>query len=79
MMADLGLTRRDIVSAPDEDFKKNRVQIDPRAQATAVADFRARRSQITAEDTGDDVRAARLRAWNSESTFAFERISLTTL
>lgn len=66
MLADLGLERRDIVSAPDEIPKGHRVREDPREQAAVAADFEARRRRNRLTETGDgDERMARLKAWNS--------------
>lgn len=66
MMADLGLERRDVVSAPTADGKGRGAREDPRAQAAIAADFEARRTRILAGGPNDE-RAARLRAWNSKS------------
>ena len=67
MLADLGLERRDVVSAPEEVSKNGRVRIDPREQARVLADVQARRAKYGGEANGEeDLRAARLRAWNSK-------------
>ena len=73
MLADLGLERRDIVSAPDADSKGRACHEDPRQKAALVARFEARR--VEREDdtaSGGDQKAAeragQLKAWNSEST-----------
>lgn len=66
MLADLGLERRGLVSAPDEIPKGPRVREDPREQAAVAADFEARRLRNKLNATGDDdERAIRLKAWNS--------------
>ena len=64
MQADLGLERRDVVSAPEEN---RRGYVDPREQAKVLADVKARRAKFDGEASGEeDERAARLRAWNSK-------------
>ena len=67
MLADLGVERRDVVSAPVEIAKGRNYQEDPREQAAVAADFEARRRKDERSDAhaGSDDRAARLRAWNS--------------
>ena len=67
MLADLGLARRDIVSAPDEIPKSGRRERqDPREQAQVAAEFEARRHRtVPDKSNGGDERAARLKAWNS--------------
>lgn len=66
MLADLGLERRDIVSAPEEVPRARQIREDPREQAAVAADFEARRRRNRLTDTGDgDERMARLKAWNS--------------
>ena len=64
MLADLGLERRDIVSAPDDD---RRAHVDPREQARVAAESKARRAKLGGEAKGaESERDARLRAWNSK-------------
>lgn len=68
MMADLGLARRDLVSAP-EDIQPART--DPRARAAVAAEVSSRRRQAAAGGSGNqDDSTARLRAWNSEYNFS---------
>ena len=66
MLADLGLERRDIVSAPDEIPRARGPQDDPREQAFVAAAFEKRRKQTYDVDGNDDARAKRLKAWNSQ-------------
>jgi hypothetical protein len=63
MMADLGLVRRDVVSAPEE--KKNHSQIEQ-----IQRDFAARRAKVAsaAAASGEDERTAKIRAWNSKTS-----------
>ena len=66
MMADLGLARRDIVSAPNADSRGRIVREDPHQQAALLADVEARRARHNTKGGADgDERGARLRAWNS--------------
>lgn len=67
MLADLGIDRRDVVSAPAEASKGRNYREDPREQAAIAAEFEARRKNHGGDDinSGGDERAARLRAWNS--------------
>ena len=66
MLADLGLERRDIVSAPECDARGRPIREDPRAQQAVLADVEARRTKHSADDFGGAGEyAGRLRAWNS--------------
>lgn len=79
MLADLGLERRDVVSAPDEVPKGRHYREDPREQAAIAAAFEARRKQNSRDDVGGgDERAACLRAWNSTCCQTRENKRLTT-
>ena len=75
MMADLGLVRRDVVSAPED--KKNQRQISVHEQAQIQRDFAARRAKATSAPatSGEDERTARIRAWNSKTPSSHSRAS----
>lgn len=63
MMADLGLSRRDLVSAPEDGgFRRS----DPRKQQDVVKEFEARRTRLQRTDSAADEQVQRLRAWNSK-------------
>ena len=66
MLADLGIERRDAVSAPVEASKGRNYRDDSRQHAAIAADFEARRKHHVNGDAHDgaDGHAARLRAWN---------------
>lgn len=67
MMADLGLERRDLVSAPDGIPSSRHPREDPREQLLIAKAFEARRTESSKDDNGlGDERAARLKAWNSK-------------
>lgn len=67
MLADLGLERRDLVSAPDDVPSIRRVREDPREQAAIAKAFEKRRSDSSKGANGtEDERTARLKAWNSK-------------
>lgn len=66
MLADLGLERRDIVSAPDEISRARTQREDPSEQAAVAAAFESRRKQVNGGGSDDDARAKRLEAWNSQ-------------
>lgn len=69
MMADLGLARRDHVSAPEE-HSNRRVRVDPREQAEVQRDVEARRAKgAKAPATDEDDSTARINAWNSKFIF----------
>jgi len=68
MMADLGLSRRDEVSAPEDLPKARQTRVDPREQAKLAADFEGRRAKIDKQAlSGNDGRAAKMKAWHSKS------------
>lgn len=66
MLADLGLERRDIVSAPDEIPRARASRDDPREQAFVAAAFEKRRKQTHDANGDGDARAERLKVWNSQ-------------
>lgn len=71
MLADLGITRRDAVSAPEEIPKGRQLREDPREQAAAARAFEKRRAGCGHDGNGvEGERAARLKAWNSEYRWA---------
>lgn len=68
MMADLGLARRDEVSAPEDLPKARQARVDYREQAKIAADFEGRRTKIENEALkGKDERTAKMKAWHSKS------------
>ncbi|KAK5127506.1 hypothetical protein LTR85_006845 [Meristemomyces frigidus] len=75
MMADLGLARRDFVSAPEADARGRMVREDPRQQQAIKAAFEARRAKTRDVGSAENERSARLSAWNTETTF--ERDAIT--
>jgi hypothetical protein len=75
MMADLGVGRRDLVTAPAEAEKKNMnsQEIAARARERAevqrtVQAHRARVSKATAANAKEDERTVRIKKWSSMST-----------
>ena len=77
MLADLGLARRDVISAP-EDFGR-RQRTDPREQDAVAAAFEALRKQTTSNNVGEgDGRATRLRAWNSKLRMMYTSEAILT-
>lgn len=64
MMADLGLERRDTVSAPNFTLNGRRGHVDPLQRATVARAFEDRRNSSRNQHNG--VRTARLKAWNSK-------------
>ena len=67
MMADLGLERRDVVSAPLADSKGRAICEDPREQAAALNNVVARcRRHVGGGTAEGDEHASRLHAWNSK-------------
>ncbi|KAK4549917.1 hypothetical protein LTR36_005218 [Oleoguttula mirabilis] len=77
MMADLGLARRDFVSAPAADARGRLVREDPHLQEAILADIEAHRARAQTRNAGSaiDGRGEKLKAWNTDTTF--ERDSVT--
>jgi hypothetical protein len=67
MMADLGLARRDLVSAPEADAKGRRLRDDPYQQRMMRAKEEERRARLGNEETGESRQTALLKRWNSEA------------
>ena len=68
MLADLGNTRRDFVSAPEE-VNEHRARADRREQAAAQRTDETRRARVEAAAAAGGAngdQAARIAAWNSE-------------
>ena len=76
MVADLGLARRNEVSAPDADSKGRAVNVDPREQAATQAEVQRRQAKASAPAAaGENEVSARLRAWNSMFSFIYQPLS----
>jgi len=79
-MQDLGLARRDHVSAPEADAKGRTMRDDPRQSRAIMAEFETRRNQAADTSSTEDARAERLRAWNSKREhLGYPTITLLTL
>jgi hypothetical protein len=65
MMADLGLARRDLVSAPDADSKGRVMREDPRRERILAQELKERQEKI-AKAPADNEKAQRLLKWNSQ-------------
>ncbi|TKA82312.1 hypothetical protein B0A55_01442 [Friedmanniomyces simplex] len=72
MMADLGLHRRDLVSAPQADASGRPTREDPRAARAIINadEERRRRIRQAPAEMKDTDQAVKLGAWNSVETFA---------
>lgn len=67
MMADLGLSRRDAVSAPEESGKSRAAVVTPREQAAIQRKNDSRRQRTDTAKGGPEAETAvKLAAWNSE-------------
>lgn len=67
MMADLGLAHRELVSAPDVDGRGRAIQRNRYADEAVQREVENRRELYSRSGEGkEDLRAARMRAWNSE-------------
>ncbi|KAK5138295.1 hypothetical protein LTR08_003356 [Meristemomyces frigidus] len=75
MLADLGLDRRDMISAPLADGKGRPMQEDPRRQQAVQADAEARRARTVASSSAGGDRGARLLAWNTDTTFEADSVT----
>ncbi|KAK3706027.1 hypothetical protein LTR37_013021 [Vermiconidia calcicola] len=75
MMADLGIQRRDIVSAPSTDARGRVVREDTQQQDAIRDQVDARRRRHAGAADGEDTRTARLRAWNTETTFEQDEVT----
>ena len=64
-MADLGLDRRDVVSAPGADGRGREPRMSTRQERAILAEDQDRRARIATAGDGGDQNAARLSAWNS--------------
>ncbi|EMC97213.1 hypothetical protein BAUCODRAFT_155971 [Baudoinia panamericana UAMH 10762] len=75
MMADLGIERRDMVSAPADDGRGRITQVDLLTKQAAIRDFEGRRNTSSKAKGPTGEVAAKLQAWNMAS--AFERDDVT--
>ncbi|KAK3686346.1 hypothetical protein LTR37_019936 [Vermiconidia calcicola] len=75
MMADLGIERRDIVSAPSTDARGRVVREDTQQQDAIREQVDDRRRRHNDAADGEDTRTARLRAWNTETTFEQDEVT----
>ena len=66
MMADLGIERRDIVSAPSTDARGRVVREDTQQQDAIREQVDDRRRRHNDAADGEDTRTARLRTWDSK-------------
>ncbi|KAK3109284.1 hypothetical protein LTR53_017625 [Teratosphaeriaceae sp. CCFEE 6253] len=69
MLADLGVARRDIVSAPDADAKGRTLRENPNASRATVNSFEERRRRIRDDAPEVTDRSVKLAAWNTEGNF----------
>ena len=77
MMADLGLSRRDQVSAPVEPGNRG-PRVDPREQQRAVDAHRARTEAAAAAGGGNGNQANSIAAWNSKYFACLDSHALTS-